>query len=203
MACSQFSGEVASTMLHYEGDDQQYLQFQNSCEAIIVAFVNMRVDPETTSNVCQKGLGMSKPVKSKENVKASGGIESSVDVEQLLKTAQEVESSLDASGRVPNGFIVPPGLTPAMRADITTLKQGDVSHLYNVQSTGECVRDGSLTSTEYVTLHLRSFRNICQVELSDVDQLKRRFLRFFARVFMEVVDLCYPDRGDSSLVSAS
>ena len=191
-------------MLCYEGEEEQYLHNQKRCEAFITAFVSMKVGPETaSSNVSTKGLGTDKSDKSKENDKASGRgacMESSVDVDkQLLKTALEVEASVDASGCVPNGLI-PAGLTPPMRDDLTALERGDISRLYNVQSTVGCVRDGSLTKTEFVSLHLRSFSNIFQYELSDVELLKRRFLRFFAGVFMELVDLCYPDRGDSSLV---
>lgn len=208
MAYPQLLEEAKSTMLYYEGEEEQYLQFQGSCEAFITAFVSMKVGPDSASSTFSaKGLGMdklSKSDKSKENTgKASGRgacVESSVDPadNQLLRAALDVEASVDASGCVPNG-LVPAGLSPTMRGDLTTLEQGDISRLYDVSSTVAHVSDGSLASTELVTLHLRSFRNIYQYELSDVELLKRRFLRFFARVFMELVDLCYPDRGNSSL----
>ena len=124
-------------------------------------------------------------------------MESSVDATQdeLVRAVDEVDVD-----RVPNG-VVPSSLPQALRSDPTRVEQGDISRLYNVQGGVQRVQDGDLTQAQLIALHLRSYRNILEYELSDVQQLRRRFLRYFASVFIELVDLCYPDRGNTALVN--
>lgn len=176
-------------------NEDQQLTFHRSCEAFISVFVtSMRGDRSAIANVMAKGLVVSKE---EGGVERKEVMESSVDATQdeLVRAVDEVDVD-----RIPNG-VVPSSLPQALRSDPTRVEQGDISRLYNVQGGVQRVQDGDLTQAQLIALHLRSYRNILEYELSDVQQLRRRFLRYFASVFIELVDLCYPDRGNTALVN--
>jgi len=98
-------------------------------------------------------------------------------------------------------LIIPSTLTQMLRSEPTRVEQDDISRLNEVHGSMQCVRDGRLTHTESITLCLRSYRNILEYELSDLQQLKR-FLRYIASIFVELEDLlCYPDRENSKMAS--
>ena len=178
-------------------NEEERLVFHRNCEDFILTFV-MRGDRSSLVNVMAKGL-----VVSKEGGRERKEVmESSVDVtskqqDELVRAVEQVQVD---RGCVPNG-IVPSTLPHALRSDPTRVEQDDISKLYDVPGGVRCVRDGSLTQAELIALHLRSYQNILEYELSDVQQLRRRFLRYFASIFVELVDLCYPDRGNSTIVS--
>ena len=175
-----------------DGEDEKSLQFQQSCEVFLAAFVTMRVDTE--SLVTTKGPNMSKP-----NGKSDK--ESSVDVagnRELLRAVDELEVD-DVRGRLPSG-LVPAALPSSLRGDPASVEQQHVSQMYDLQSAVRYVKEGVVAKQEVIALHLKSFRNILLYEFNDVELLQRRFRRFFASVFMDLVELCYPDRGDSKLV---
>lgn len=177
-------------------NEEERLGFHRNCEDFIHTFV-MRGERSALANLMAKGLVVSKEEGGRERKEV---MESSVDVtskqkEELVRAVESVEV-----GRVPNG-IVPSTLPHELRSDPTRIEQDDISKLYDVPGGVRCVRDGNLTQAELIALHLRSYRNILEYELSDVQQLQRRFLRYFASIFVELVDLCYPDRGNTTLVS--
>ena len=123
---------------------------------------------------------------------------------EVIMKIEVMESSMDATqvdvDRVPYG-VVPSSLPQSLRSDPTHVEQGDISRLYDVPGSVQRVQDRDLTQAQLIALHLRSYRNILEYELSDMQQLRRRFLRYFASVFIELVDLCYPDRGNTALVN--
>lgn len=182
-------------------NEEQKLAFHRNCEAFIGVFVtSMRGDRSAIANVMAKGLVVSKEeggMERKEVVERKEVMESSVDATQdeLVRAVDEVDVD-----RVPNG-VVPSSLPQALRSDPTRVEQGDISRLYDVPGGVQRVQDGDLTQAQLIALHLKSYRNILEYELSDVQQLRRRFLRYFASVFIELVDLCYPDRGNTALVN--
>ena len=182
-------------------NEEQKLAFHRNCEAFIGVFVtSMRGDRSAIANVMAKGLVVSKEeggMERKEVVERKEVMESSVDATQdeLVRAVDEVDVD-----RVPNG-VVPSSLPQSLRSDPTRVEQGDISRLYDVSGGVQRVQDGDLTQAQLIALHLKSYRNILEYELSDVQQLRRRFLRYFASVFIELVDLCYPDRGNTALVN--
>lgn len=176
-------------------NEEQKLVFHRNCEAFIGIFV-MRGDRSAiaTDSVMAKGLVVTKEEGGTEKKEV---MESSVDAAQddLIRAVEAVDVD-----RVPNG-VVPSSLPQALRSDPTRVEQGDISRLYDVPGGVQRVQEGDLTPTQLIAMHLRSYRNILEYELSDVQQLRRRFLRYFTSVFVELVDLCYPDRGNTPLVN--
>ena len=185
---------TSSKMLSCGHEGQKDLQLIRECEALLTAFIlNMRVQPD----VVAKGPGMS-------TAKGKEPTESSVDVidqkrKDLLRIVEKIDVHIPEveGGR---SLAVPTTLPTKLRADPATVEQGDIAKLYDLPSAMQYVHDGELTEAEVVALHLKSFRNIILYELSDADQLKRRFIRFFAGLLMDLVELCYPNKGDSKLV---
>ena len=176
-------------------NEEQKLVFHHNCEAFIGVFV-MRGDRSAiaTDSVMAKGLVVSKEEGGTEKKEV---MESSVDgaQDELIRAVETVDVD-----RVPNG-VVPSSLPQALRSDPTRVEQGDISRLYDVSGGVQRVQEGDLTQAQLIAMHLRSYKNILEYELSDVQQLRRRFLRYFTSVFVELVDLCYPDRGNTPLVN--
>ena len=158
----------------------------------------MRGERNALANVMVKGLVVS--IKEKGSMERRNVVESSVDVidaEQQNKPAQAAER-VQVDGYIPKG-VVPSTMPHILSSEPARIEQDDIS---GVRGGKQCVRDGSLTQAELIALHLRSYRNIFEYELSDAQQLCRRLLRYFASISVELVDiLCCPDRENSKLAS--
>lgn len=191
-----FQQEKSAIMSLREVEGDRYRKNLRSFEILLASFVDMKLTHGHESpGIKTKGLNTSK-------LASASPVESSVD--PLDERQQEVLQALGGvevpEGRVPNGLIIPTSLPPNLRSNPAVVEQSDISQLYDLQSTVQCVRDGNLERAEVIALYMRGVKNMVLYELSDVQQLRRRFLRFFANIFMDLVELCYPDRGDSSLV---
>ena len=175
----------------------QRLATHRNYEDFISAFV-MRGERRVLSNVMVNGLVASREEGRVERKESSMGATD----KQQNKLVQAVERVHVHRGHIPKG-IVPSKLAQMLRSEPTRVEQDDISRLHDVHGSMQCVRDGRLTHTESIALYLRSYRNILEYELSDLQQLKRRFLRYVASIFVELEDLlCYPDRDNSKMASS-
>lgn len=155
--------------------------------------------------VLPKGAGGSKPSENPVTSKANGqssramGRESSVDARDS-DISRIIEDTAIEEARVPNG-LAPTSLPSELREDPMSVEESAVRRLYDPASAVRLVDEGTLTHLEVLVLYLRAFDNILTFEVSDTEQLRNRFMGFFATAFMELVELCHPNRGNTSLVS--
>lgn len=101
------------------------------------------------------------------------------------------------------GNIVPKGLPASLRANAENIQPEDISKLYDIDSGVQRVEKGELSAVDLVTLHLKSYRNILDIELSDMDVFRHRFVRYFNEVFTEVIERCFKDREMDEVVGVA
>lgn len=95
---------------------------------------------------------------------------------------------------------VPQRLPEALRNNREEIKQDDLIRLYDIDTSMEQVEEGHLSTLDLITLHLRSYRNILEVQLSDVSELRHRFINYFSFIFIHLMDRCFRDRPTTNSV---
>ncbi len=178
------------------------LDLRKECEAFLCKHVlNMRVRRDRdASTFVPRGSKVSKltadPETSEANEESSQAMgkfkESSVDP-VVMQMIEKTEIN------VPDGLI-PSTLPEGLRDDPTSVQDSDIAQLYDLPTSSRLIRENRLTPAEVFILYFRSFRNVFSYDVVIIPQLQRRFMGFFAAVFMDLVDMCHPDRGSTNLV---
>ena len=120
----------------------------------------------------------------------------------LTQTQQKVIHCL-SSHRPPDvpGSIAPDRLPDALRANIFEVNYESLSELYDIDESEEYMRTRAISTADLISIYLRSFKNILEYDLSDASVIYERFLRYFSRVFYELVErFVSKNRRDLSLV---
>ena len=158
--------------------DRDLEQFERNCLEFLRSFLSMK----TGSVVDEKGAYPSKP-------KRAVGSNTTV-----LTREQTIAAVLQHRPRRPPEGVVPPGLPEEVRARASDMNAESLATCYPLDHTEELVSNHTLTRLEVIQMHLCSYRNILELELSDLPDLHSRFVRFFNRVFTELMDRLYPGR---------
>lgn len=95
---------------------------------------------------------------------------------------------------------VPTHLPEDLRDNPEDITQERLLDLYNIDSAVQDVNTGTLSMIDLITLHLRSYRNILDVQLSDVEGLRVRLYGYFRTVFMRLMERCFQDRLNNETV---
>ena len=99
--------------------------------------------------------------------------------------------------------LVPEGLPTDLRQNSENIKCDDIRNLYDIDSGVHRVENGDISVLDLVTIHLRSYKNILDIELSDMSVFRGRFIRYFNEIFFEIIDRCMRERrgGGTDVVS--
>ena len=83
---------------------------------------------------------------------------------------------------------VPSHLPESLKSDIPSVTFQSLNDLYDIDESARHVDQGRLTSIDVISSYVHSFRNIWEYELSDQGAFHLRFLRYFSRIFSEMVE---------------
>ncbi len=83
---------------------------------------------------------------------------------------------------------VPSHLPDSMKANIPEVSYQSLGELYDIETSSQLVADGRLSSVDLITSYLHSFRNIYEYELSDQNTFHMRFLKYFSRLFTDMLE---------------
>ena len=100
---------------------------------------------------------------------------------------------------LPQGLI-PDHLPDVMKSNIHDVNSQQISDMYNIENSLTLVSDGTYSRLDVIHMYLCSFKNILEYELNDHQVLHERFLRYFNRVFTELIDRCLVGQEHSTLV---
>lgn len=95
---------------------------------------------------------------------------------------------------------VPTHLPEDLRDNPEDITQERLLDLYDIDTAVQDVNTGTLSMIDLITLHLRSYRNILDVQLSDVEGLRVRLYGYFRTVFMRLMERCFQDRSNNETV---
>lgn len=158
-------------------------QFESNC----LNFLRLYLSMKTRSSLGERGAYLSKA-----KPKAEDEL-SSEDIARELLQHYPVEH--------PAG-VVPPGLPEELLANAPDMNAQLLASQYDVDRAVKLVSENKLSRLQVISLHLHSYKNILELELSDIPHLRARFEHLFARVFTELLDSLFPKRGlDESVVS--
>ncbi len=97
---------------------------------------------------------------------------------------------------------VPPHLPDNLKVNIPEVTYQPLAELYDIDTASLLVARGDASIIDIVSSYLHSFRNIYEYELSDQGVFHSRFLKYFSRLFSEMVEqLCSDKMGGKPLVS--
>jgi hypothetical protein len=94
--------------------------------------------------------------------------------------------------------IVPDRLPEPLRNHPEDIKPQDIKGLYDIDTGVRQVEQGNLSALDLISLHLRSYRNILEIELGDLQLFRQRILHYLNEVFTETLDRCFNDRTSNN-----
>ena len=155
--------------------DHDLEQFEKNCLEFLRLYLSMKPLVE----VDERGVYLSKPKKSVESKQLTKeGI-----IEAVLRHRPDPKTC-------PEG-VVPQGLPEELRAHASEMTAESLTEYYQVDQAVQMVSDKRLTRLELISLHLRSYKNILELELSDQPELNRRFVRIVNKVFTDLLSRLY------------
>lgn len=98
--------------------------------------------------------------------------------------------------------VIPPHLPDHLRQNVEQIDYSSLSSIFDMDAAARLVAENRLTNREVLSGYLQSIRNMYEYELSDEGIFHLRLLKYFARIFTEVVErFCPSYNGHISLVS--
>lgn len=118
------------------------------------------------------------------------------------KEISKLASELTDNKELPAGIKIPSTLPQTMRERAPNLHQDDFDAFFNVQENRQSLDNGQLSSTHLVSLYMLSFRNILEYDLDSMQDLRDRYIRYFANILADILEMCYPQSLPARYVSA-
>ncbi|XP_003383428.2 PREDICTED: uncharacterized protein LOC100636900 [Amphimedon queenslandica] len=163
--------------------------FQDFCSQIFQAYFNLASQIENDSDTCIAERG--------------GGGKTKDDKESSASSAHQelAQGLLDHQPQEQLTVAVPPYLPEELRDNPEHITQDKLLELYDINSSVDEVESGSLSTIDIITLHLRSYRNVLDVQLSDVSGLRERLYGYFNSIFTRLMEKCFRDRINNDAVA--
>lgn len=171
--------------------ESEYVHFQDLCLQLLTTYLSLsNQDEDYSIETQERGGGSNDKEETKDKTSKN-------EKKQLMKRL------MDHHPNQPQPMvadIVPDHLPDPLRTNAADIHADQISNLYDIDQGVAQVAEGSLSTLDLITLHLRSYRNILDLQLSDIPALRNRFIRFFNGVFTELLDKLFANRQDSSVV---
>lgn len=164
--------------------DKDLEHFEKHCLEFLRVYFSMK----TTAELGERGAFLSKPKQSTSGSRLS--------TEEVIVAVLQHHPG---PGRQLEG-VVPAGLPQEVRERASEMTAESLAECYNLDRAVKLVEERELTRLELVSMHLRSYRNVLDLELSDQSPLRSRFMCLLNRVFTYLLDRVYIARGDNSPV---
>lgn len=163
--------------------------FKDFCSQIFETYFKLAQQNENDSDtsIAERGGGGGKTKDDKESSSSSAHQE----LAQGLLDHQPQEQVTGA---------VPPYLPEELRDNPEHITQDKLLELYDINLSIDKVESGSLSTIDIISLHLRSYRNILDVQLSDVSGLRDRLYGYFNSIFTRLMEKCFRDRINNDAV---
>ena len=159
--------------------DHDLERFEKSCLEFLRLYLSMKALVE----VDERGAYLSKPKKSAESKQLTR--------EDILKAVLRHHP-----GKCPEGA-VPQGLPQEIRAHASEMNAESLAECYRLDHAVELVSEQKITRLELISMHLCSYRNILELELSDQPELTQRFVLLVNKVFTDLLNRLYGTSGKS------
>ena len=159
--------------------------FKEFCSQIFETYFRLATQNDSDTSITERGGGG----KTKDDKESSSS-----------STHQELaQGLLDHQAQEPV-TPVPPYLPEELRDNPEHITQDKLLELYDINSSVDEVESGSLSTVDIISLHLRSYRNVLDVQLSDVSGLRERLYGYFNSLFTRLMEKCFRDRINNDAV---
>jgi len=192
------------------------IELETNCRSLIFTFINMKEDPSCSQNSVENLLRPRKTANtlkeavmrgtdsgaSKDKSESNEGSSVDITVSAMGSSVdlQEMDDSVHITDEDIVKDVVPVCLPSDLRDDLAKVDEDDLKKLYDIKAGMEKIASGELSTVELIVLHARSYRNILQYDIPDVETFRKRFVTYFGSIFADLIQTCYPNRTTQSVV---